>query len=261
VLVAVLTLLPTDAAAGLLTAGSAGIAAVMIRSAVSGRSAGPRLRALTLAAGILLAALAGVASGIAALVAPHALVADVPLPAEIPLIALFLVAGIYLPAILRPHQRRDPLARLQVGLDILGVTACLIFPPWLLLFSGEVEPRGASITALTFGGGAAAAVGVAGVHSIRHRAALQWCGPAAALSLIGLTALVVAMDFPLESNAAIAAVVAAVAINVAAVLLWHGSVRIPPTCARSRPPAANHRPASRCSPCRSSGRRWSPSTT
>jgi len=241
-LTAVLTLLPAPAGAGLLTACSAGIAAMMIRAVVAGRSSGPQLRALTLAGGILLTALAGAASGVAVLVAPDVLVAEVPLPAEIPLVTLFFVAGAYLPAILRPLQRRNPLARLRVGLDILGVTACLIFPPWLLLFS-EGERRGASITALIFGGGAAAAVAVAGVHAIRHRAALQWCGPGAALSLIGLTALVIGMDFPFEPNAAMAALAAAGAINVAAGLLWHGSVRIRPD-ARPIPPAGSEPSAS-----------------
>ena len=242
VLTAALTLLPTPAGAGLLTACSAGFAVVMIRAVVSGRSIGPHLRVLSLAAGILLTALAGAASGIAALVAPEVLVAEVPLPAEIPLVTLFFVAGAYLPAILRPHQRRDQLARLRVGLDILGVTACLIFPPWLLLFSAG-ERRGASITALIFGGGAAAAVAVAGVHAIRHRAALQWCGPSAALSLVGLTVLVVGMDFPYESNAAIASLAAAVAINVAAGLLWYGSVRICPD-ASPIPPSGSEPSAS-----------------
>ena len=242
VLTAVFTLLPAPAGAGLLAACSAGIAALMIRAVVADRSIGPHPRVLTLAGGILLTALAGAASGVAVLVAPDVLVAEVPLPAEIPLVTLFFVAGTYLPAILRPHQRRDPLARLRVGLDILGVTACLIFPPWLLLFSAG-ERRGASITALIFGGGAAAAVAVAGVHAIRHRAALQWCGPGAALSLVGLTALVVGMDFPYESNAAIAVLAAAVAINVAAGLLWYGSVRICPD-ARPIPPAGGEPSAS-----------------
>ena len=41
--------------------------------------------------------------------------ADVPLQAEIPLVTLFLAAALYLPAVLRPHQRRDQLARLRVG--------------------------------------------------------------------------------------------------------------------------------------------------
>jgi len=226
VLAHVFVLVPAAAGAGLLAACSAGIAAVMIRAAATGRTAGPRLRSLALAGGALLTALAAAAGGIAALAAPGVLVAEVPLPAEIPLVSLFLVAALYLPAILRPQQRRDPLGRLRVGLDVLGLTACLIFPPWLLLLS--TERRGASITALVFGGGAAAVAAVAGVHAVRHRAALQWCGPGAALSLIGLTALVIAMDFPFQPNAVIAAVAAAVAINVAAGLLWYGSVRIAP---------------------------------
>jgi PAS domain S-box-containing protein len=230
VLHAVFILLPAAAGAGLLTACSAGIAALMIRAAATGRTSGPRLRAAALAIGVLLTALAGAASGIAVLVAPEVLVAGgVPLPAEIPLVTLFIVAGAYLLAILRPPQRRDRLARLRVGLDVLGVTACLIFPPWLLMFSAEnADRRGASVTALVFGGGATAAVAVAGVHAIRHRAALLWCGPSAALSLIGLIALVVALDHPWVPNAAIAAGAAAGAINVAAALMWYGSVRMPP---------------------------------
>lgn len=242
VLAAVLTLVPAPAAAGLLTACSAGTAAAMIRAVLTGRSHGPHPRALSLAGGVLLTALAGAASGIAVLVAPGVLVAEVPLPAEIPLVTLFFAAGAYLLAILRPHQRRDPLARLRAGLDILGVTACLIYPPWLLLFSAG-DRRGASITALIFGGGAAAILAVAGVHATRHRSALQWCGPGAALSLVGLTALVVGMDFPDEPNAATAALAAAGAINVAAGLLWHGSVRIRPD-ARPLPPAGSGTSAS-----------------
>ena len=237
VLAVALELLPPAAGAGLLTACSAAVAAVMIRAAVSGRSSGPNVRALMVAGGVLLTALAGAASGIAVLVAPGVLVAEVPLPAEIPLVCLFLVAGLYLLAILRPQQRREPLVRLRVGLDVVGVTAALIFPPWLLLFA-DGEKRGASITALVFGSGAAAAVAVAGVHAIRHRAALHWCGPGAALSLIGLIGLIIGMDFPSATNAAIAALVSAVAVNVAAGLLWYGAVRIGPDTRPLPPPGS-----------------------
>ncbi|GAA2644799.1 EAL domain-containing protein [Paractinoplanes durhamensis] len=236
--VTALIVLPTAVAAGLLTACSAGFAAVMIRAVRTGRSAGPHLRALVLAGGILLTALAAAASAVASVVAPDVLVAGgVPLPAEIPLVTLFFVTGCYLPAILRPHQRRDQLTRLRVGLDTLGVTASLIFPPWLLLSSGA-ERRGASTTALFLGAAAAATVAVAGVHAIRQRAALQWCAAGAALSLIGMTALVIAMDYATRGNAAIAAVAAAAAVNVAAGLMWHGSTRILPD-ARPIPPAGS----------------------
>ena len=228
-------LLPPGAVAGLLTACSAGTAAVMMRAAVTGRAAGPRLRVLALAGGIGLTALAGLAGGLAVLVAPEVLVGGVPLPAEIPLVSLFLAAALFLPAILRPHQRRDLLGWLRVGLDILGVTAGLMYPCWLLLFNDGAR-RGASITALIFGGGAAAAAAVTGMHAARHRAALQWCGPATALSLVGTTALVVGMDFPWVPNAAIAAVVAAAAINLAAGLIWYGSVRIAPDAGTVPPP-------------------------
>ncbi|MFI6072165.1 EAL domain-containing protein [Actinoplanes sp. NPDC051343] len=240
--IVVLVLLPPAAAAGLLTAGSAVFAALIFRAVVTGRSAGPRPRALALAAGLAILAPAGAASGVAALVAPDALVAGgVPLPAEIPLVSLFFVGGLLVPAVLRPHQRRDLLGRLRFALDTLGVSACLVFPVWLLLFSGN-EPRGAAVTALIFGGGAAAIVAVAGAHAVRHRSALQWCAPGAALALVALTALVIAQDFTGEPNASTAALAAAGASNVAAALLWHGSVRIRPDVrpiphAGSEPPA------------------------
>jgi PAS domain S-box-containing protein len=242
IVIALLSLLPTAAAAGFLTACSAGFAGLMIRAVTTGRSAGPRPRALALAGGMLLTAAAGAASGVAVLVAPHVLVGGgVPLPAEIPLVSLFFVAALYLPAILRPHQRRDLLARLRFGLDILGITGCLIYLPWLFLFTAQ-ERRGATITALVFGSAATATVVVSGVHAIRNRAALQWCAPGAALSLVGLVALIVGLDFPTHPNAPIAAVAAALAINVAAGLMWHGSIRVCPD-AGPVPPAGSEPPA------------------
>ncbi|MEV6841888.1 EAL domain-containing protein [Actinoplanes sp. NPDC051411] len=242
VVVVALVLLPTAAAAGLLTAGPAVFAALMLRAVVTGRSAGPRARAVALAGGLVILALAGVASGVTALVVPDALVAGgVPLPAEIPLVSLFFVAGLLVPAVLRPHQRRDPLARLRFGLDALGVSACLVFPVWLLMFSGH-PARGAAVTALIVGGGAAATVAVAGAHAVRHRSALQWCAPGAALALVALTALVIAQDYAGKPNASIAALAAAAASNAAGALLWHGSVRIRPDV-RAIPPAGGEPPA------------------
>ncbi|MBU2664001.1 EAL domain-containing protein [Actinoplanes bogorensis] len=237
-LVAALVLLRPPAVAGLLTACSGLVAVVMLRAAHTGRPAGPRLRVVALAAGIGLTSIAGAASAVASLVAGGTLVGGVPLPAEIPLVTLFLVAITFLPAILRPQQRRDSLARLRIGLDVVAVTACLLFASWMLLFGDGGERRGATITALIFGGSAAATVAVHGVHALRQRAALQWCGPAAALLLIALTALVAGLDHPGEPNGEIAAVVGAVAINVAAGLLWHGSVRLSPDDSPMPPPGA-----------------------
>jgi PAS domain S-box-containing protein len=182
---------------------------------------------LALGGGSLLTGLAAVASGVVVAVAPEAMAGDVPLRAEIPLVSLFFVAGMYLLGLLRPPQPRGLLARLRAGLDALGVCVGLIYPAWLLLF-GTGERRGASITALLLGCVAAAATAVAGVHAVRHRAALAWCGPGAALSLIGLTAFVVAMDHEHDANAAIAVALAAGAINVAAGVMWHGTVRVRP---------------------------------
>jgi PAS domain S-box-containing protein len=231
-LLTVLFLLPPATAAGLLTACSAGVAVVMLRAA----PAGPRVRVVAQAGGILVTAVAGLGSGLAVLFAPGDQVAGVPLAAEIPLVSLFFAAGFQLSAVLRPDQRRDLLSRLRAGLDTLAVAACLIFPPWLL--AGPDGRRGGAVTALIFGGGATAAVVVAGVHAIRHRAALQWCAPGAALALVGHTALVFGNDFPGVPNAQIAVVAAAGAINVAALLMWHGSVRISPD-ARPLPPAGS----------------------
>src|SRR4051795_7029829 len=222
VVIALLAVLPARAGAGLLTACSGGFGVAMIRAVLTGRSAGPRDRALALAVGVLVTALVGAASGIAVLVAPGVRVAGVPLPAEIALISLFFVAGAYLPAILRPPQRRDLLARLRLALDAIGVAACLIFLPWMLLF----DHRGGAVTALIFGGAAAATVAVAGVHAIRHRSALQWCAPGAALSLICLSAFTIGQDFTAEPNATIAVIAAGLASTVAAGLMWHGATRI-----------------------------------
>ncbi|WP_250031230.1 EAL domain-containing protein [Paractinoplanes maris] len=224
--------------AGLLAGCSGVIAVLMARTAWEGQAAGPRRRALALAGGVALTALAGAASGLADLLAPGAQVDGVPLAAEIPLVCVFLVTALYLPALLRPPQRREALARLRVGLDTLGVWASLVYAVWMLLFADGGERRGATITAIIFGGGAIAVAAVTGVHALRHRAALQWCGTAAALSLTGLTALVIARDFPGQANAAIAGLAAAAAINVAAAGLWHGSVRISPDTRPVPPPGS-----------------------
>ncbi|WP_051808214.1 EAL domain-containing protein [Actinoplanes subtropicus] len=234
VVIALLAVLPARAGAGLLAACSGAFGVAMIRAVLTGRSAGPRFRALALAGGILLTAVIGAASGIAVLVAPGVRVAGVPLPAEIPLVGLFFVAGACLPAILRPPQRRDLLARLRLTLDAIGVAACLIFLPWLFLF----DHRGGAVTALIFGGAAAATVAVAGVHAIRHRSALRWCAPGAALSLVCLAAFTIGQDFTGQPNAVLAAIAAGLASTVAAALMWHGTTRIRPD-ARPIPPAGS----------------------
>src|SRR2546430_1053162 len=79
--------------------------------------------------------------------------------------------------------------------------------------------RGGAVAALIFGGAAAATVAVAGVHAIRHRSALQWCAPGAALSLIGLSAFTIGQDFTDQPNATIATIAAGLASTVAAGLM------------------------------------------
>jgi len=227
--------LPPGPAAGLACLGSAGFAVAIFWAVRAGRAQGPPLRALALASGVLLTAVAAASAGIAAVAAPDALVADVPLRAEIPLVSLFFVAGAFLVGVLHPRQARGPLTRVRVALDGLSLALGLVYTPWLLVFSAG-ERRGAAITAILLGAPAIAAVAVTGLHAVRQRAALLWCGLGTGLSLVGLTALVVALDYLGLSNAPMAAGAAAFAINAGAAMIWYGTVRVHPD-ARPVPPA------------------------
>ena len=231
---AVVLLLPLAATGGLLAAGVLVPGAAMVWAARAGGAAGSRFRALLLGCGTLLIGAIGSAAAVLALVAPGADADGVPPAARLCLIGLVLVVLVTLPGLLRPHQHRDPLGRLRAALDTVGVSACLILPCWVLILS-DGQLRGASAIAAFFGATATAVAAVAGVHAVRHRASLSWAGPGVALALICLTALVIAFDNPANPNSAPAAVAAGAAVNVAAWVMWWGSVRLDPGAAPPLP--------------------------
>ncbi|GIE30371.1 hypothetical protein Ait01nite_034160 [Actinoplanes italicus] len=231
---AVVALLPLPVAGGLLTAAVLIPGAMTMWSARTGTTAGPRFRALLLGGGLLLIGAAGAAGAVITLAQPAVGVDGVPVTARLYLVTLFLAVLIMLPALLRPQQHRDPLGRLRVCLDIVGVSACLTLPPWVLIFS-DGYLRGASSIATIVGATATAVAAVVGVHSIRHRASLRWAGPGVALTLICLTALVIGADNPANPNSALAVVAAGAAVNIAAWVMWWGSVRVDPETGRPVP--------------------------
>ncbi|WP_092541382.1 EAL domain-containing protein [Actinoplanes derwentensis] len=225
--IAVVLLLPLTVAGGLLAAAAAVPGTAMLWAAWRGAVAGPRFRAALLGTGLLLTGVTGAAAAVVTVVMPAATTDGVPVAAHLYLVTLILTVLVTLPALLRPQQHRDPLGRLRVWLDTVGVSACLILPTWVLILS-DGYLRGASAIAAFLGAVATALAAVAGVHSVRHRAALRWTGPGVALSLICLIALVIGADNPANPNSAPAALAAGAAMNVAAWAIWWGSVRVDP---------------------------------
>ncbi|MEU4161024.1 EAL domain-containing protein [Actinoplanes sp. NPDC026670] len=224
---AVVVLLPLPVAGGVLSGGVLLPAVAMLWAAHHATTAGPRFRAQVLGAGLLLTGATGLACGAISLVEPEATADGVTLSARLYLVCLVVVVLVMMPGLLRPHQHRDPLGRLRVCLDITGVSACLILPTWVLIFS-DGYLRGASAIAAFLGAIATATAAVAGVHATRHRASLRWAGPGVALALVCVTAQVIAADNPANPNSALAAVASGAAVNVAAWVMWWGSVRVDP---------------------------------
>ncbi|HWS34235.1 MAG TPA: EAL domain-containing protein [Actinoplanes sp.] len=224
---AAVVLLPQPVAGGLLAAGAAVPGTAMLWAALRSRTAGPRFRAGLLGAGLLLTGVIGIAAAVVTAVIPDAVADGVPLAAHLYLLNLILAVLVTLPALLRPQQHREPLARLRAALDIVGVSACLILPTWVLILSGGYL-RGASAIASFLGAVATAVAAVAGVHAVRHRAALRWAGPGLALALICLIALVIGADNPANPNSGTAALAAGAALNAAAWAMWWGGVRVDP---------------------------------
>ncbi|MEU8662165.1 PAS domain S-box protein, partial [Actinoplanes philippinensis] len=235
-------LLPLLVAGPLLAAGVLVPGAMMVRAGARGTAAGPRFRAVALGAGLLLIGASWLAGAIIATVAPHATTdAGVPVAARFCLVVLVLVVLVMLPALLRPHQHRDPIGRLRVWLDAIGVSACLVLPCWLLMLSDGLPP-GPTPLAVFLGATSTAIAAAAGVHAVRHRASLRWTGPGVALALICHTALIIAVANPANGDSPLAAMAAGVAVNLAAWAMWWGSVRVrpdsgPPVPAGSEPAA------------------------
>ncbi|GAA1646101.1 bifunctional diguanylate cyclase/phosphodiesterase [Actinoplanes couchii] len=228
--VVAMVLLPQTVAGGLLAAAAAIPGAAMLWAAHRRTAAGPRFRAALLGAGLLVTGVTGAVCAVVERVAPEARFDGVPLAAHLYLVNLILATLVTLPGLMRPQQARDPLGRLRVMLDIVGVSACLILPTWVLILSGGYL-RGASAIASFLGAVATAMAAVAGVHATRHRAALRWAGPAVALALICLIALVISADNPSNPNSPPAALAAGLAMNVAGWAMWWGTVRVDPDSA------------------------------
>jgi diguanylate cyclase (GGDEF)-like protein/PAS domain S-box-containing protein len=180
-------------------------------------------RGAPLAVGLLVTALCAGAVGIADTFAPHAVVVDVALAVEIPLVGLFFAVGAYLLGLLVPDQRRIPLLRLRAWLDGASFSVCTLYTFWLLVI-GRAGMRGASLTASLLGSIAAGAAVVGAVHAARYRRRMLWCGLGAVLSIAGLTALVVTLDY---HGTPVALAVAALAITAAGPIIWYGSTRVP----------------------------------
>jgi len=81
---------------------------------------------------------------------------------------------------------------------------------------------GAGVTASLLGSIAAGAVVVGAAHAAQHRRRMLWCGLGAVLSIAGLTALVVTLDY---HGTPVATAVAALAIVAAGPLVWYGSTQ------------------------------------
>jgi diguanylate cyclase (GGDEF)-like protein len=197
---------PWTLAVGLAALGSAAFAWPLARAG----------RAAPFAVGLVVTALCAGAAGIAATVAPHALVVDVPLAVEIPLVGLFFAVGGYLLGLLVPGEPRTPLLRLRAWLDGASFGLCTFYTIWLLV-AGRAGLRGAGLTASLLGSIALGAAAVA----VLYRRRARWSGLGAMLSIAGLAALTVALDYrgrPLVTG------VAALAIVAAGPLVWYGSV-------------------------------------
>ncbi len=172
-----------------------------------------------LATGVLLTALSAAGAGIAATVAPHALAGDVPLPVELPLVALFFVVGADVLGLWAPGLAPAPLPRARAWLDGGMVAVNAIYTVWLLVMA-RVGPRGAAVTATLLGGLALGAAIAGAMHGTGPRRRTLRSGLGAALSVAGLTALVLALDY---QGPRLVVAVAVLALTAAAALIWSGA--------------------------------------
>ena len=208
---------PGTLAAGLAALCSAGYVVPMARAAWTG--AAPPRTVVPLATGVLVTAGCAAAAGVADTLAPRAYVVDVPLATEIPLVGLFFAVGGYLLGLLVPGEARSPMMRVRAWLDGASVSVCTVYTTWLLVFS-RAGVRGAGLTAILLGSIALGAALAAGLHATRERRRTRWYGFGSALSIAGLTALTIALDY---HRTRVVAPVAGLAIAVAAGIIWYGS--------------------------------------
>src|SRR5205814_10719811 len=158
-------------------------------------------------------------AGIAAVMAPRALAGGERLAVEIPLVVLFFAVGAYLLGLLMPGGRLDPLVQLRAWLEGASIAVCTLYTIWLLLIS-QAGVRGAGLTAGMLASIALGITVATALHATRYRRLRYWCGLGAALSIAGLGALVVALDY--RAAPAVAAV-AALAIVAAGAMIWYGA--------------------------------------
>src|SRR2546421_5797921 len=200
---------PWTLAVGLAALGSAAFAWQVARA----------VRGVPFAAGLLVTAGCAGAAGLADTLAPRALVGDVPLATELPLVGLFFAVGGYLLGLLMPGERRTPLLRLRAWLDGASFGLCTLYTIWLLVI-GRAGARGAGVTASLLGSIALGAAVVGAVHASRYRRRMLWYGVGAMLSIAGLTALVVTLDY---RGSPLVPAAPALPILAAGPGIWYGS--------------------------------------
>jgi PAS domain S-box-containing protein/diguanylate cyclase (GGDEF)-like protein len=184
---------------------------------------GNATRTAALATGALTAVGSALAGGGAELLAPGLYVVDVSLAVEIPLVGLFFAAAAFLVGLL-PGPDQTRLVQLRAGLDGLGAGLGMVYLTWLLVFS-PTGLRGAATTAVLFSVFALAATVAAGMHATRDRGRMRWYATGSGLCIVGLTALVVTLDYRTWPPVT---VVGGVAVAVGALVIRYGVRRAVP---------------------------------
>ena len=175
-----------------------------------GLSDGVRLLGL----GVLIAGLATVGVGIVDQLAPDLRLGGERLSLEVLLVGVFLAEGSYLLGLVRmPGIHLTVLGRLRRALDGVGMGLCGVFVSWMLLFGGD-GIRTAGFIAVLISCFAFCCMVVAGLRSAAGRSAALACGGGIALSIAGMTQLVVAVDYHDPANRVIASGVVLLASSV-----------------------------------------------
>ncbi|WP_433205218.1 EAL domain-containing protein [Dactylosporangium sp. CS-047395] len=196
--------------AAALAAALAGIIPAGLALAVAGLVAAARAATLLLrrdgaacwhrpvSAGLGFCGVSTAAAGLAAWLAPHAMLTDVPLPAELPLIGLFFVAGTLLIGLFHlPGQAATYVGRIRRLLDGAGIGVILFFIAWLVVFEAA-GLKGAALTAVLVASVAvgSAVVGTMRAAPIQPGAVLRGAG--ILVMIIAQTALVLILDYHLD---------------------------------------------------------------
>src|SRR5207248_946179 len=130
----------------------------------------------------------------------------------IPLVGLFFAVGGYLLGLLTPGERQNPLVRLRTWLEGASFALCTLYTIWVVVI-GPGEMRGAGVTAGLLG---SLALGAAAATATRT----LWPAAGAMLSIAGLTALILALDY---RSTPVVTAAAALALLAAGPLVRYGS--------------------------------------